>query len=105
MNIIPNTRSLMLATLLLGSTINHSVLAESTRYEMRVDGLACPFCAYGIEKKFKAIEGTRNIDVDLDKGLVTVELQGQRRFTDEEMKKLFADSGFTFRSMKTETHE
>jgi mercuric ion binding protein len=100
----PTIQLLMLSGLLATSLL-HSALAESTRYVMRVDGLACPFCAYGIEKKFKAIEGTRNIDVDLDKGLVIVDLSDGRQFGEDEMKQLFADSGFTFRGMKTETHE
>ncbi len=90
--------------LLLGSLIP-TAQAEGTRYEMRVDGLACPFCAYGIEKKFKAIEGTSNIDVDLDKGLVTVDLAKGKQFTEDQMKALFSDSGFTFRGMKTQAHE
>jgi mercuric ion binding protein len=76
-----------------------AVFAAATKYEMRVDGLACPFCAYGIEKKFKAMEGTANIDVDLDKGLVRVDLSEGKQFSDEQMKVLFEDSGFTFRSM------
>ena len=31
-----------------------AAFADGTRYELRVDGLACPFCAYGIEKKLTA---------------------------------------------------
>ncbi len=27
------------------------LFAAGTQYNLRVDGLACPFCAYGIEKK------------------------------------------------------
>ncbi len=77
-----------------------SAWATGQHYEMRVDGLACPFCAYGIEKKFKAMEGTEKIDVDLDKGLVSVDVAEGTKFTDEQMKKLFGDSGFTYRSMK-----
>lgn len=77
-----------------------SVWAAGKHYEMRVDGLACPFCAYGIEKKFKAMEGVEKIDVDLDKGLVRVDTAEGVDFTDEQMKKLFSDSGFTYRSMK-----
>ncbi len=84
---------------------SQAVFAAATQYEMRVDGLACPFCAYGIEKKFKAMEGTANIDVDLDKGLVRVDLAEGKKFTDEQMKALFEDSGFTFRSMKALPHE
>ncbi len=74
--------------------------AAGKHYEMRVDGLACPFCAYGIEKKFKAMKGVEKIDVDLDKGLVTVDTDGQTTFTDQQMEKLFKDSGFTYRKMK-----
>lgn len=93
----------LIAGLMLAQT--HAAFAAATTYEMRVDGLACPFCAYGIEKKFKAMEGTANIDVDLDKGLVKVDLAEGKQFTDEQMKALFEDSGFTFRSMKTLPHE
>ncbi len=77
-----------------------TVQAAGTQYEMRVDGLACPFCAYGIEKKLKAIEGTSNISVDLNKGLVKVEMAEGKSLTEDRMKKLFSDSGFTYRSMK-----
>jgi len=85
---------------LFGLLVLQNVFAAGTHYEMRVDGLACPFCAYGIEKKFKAIEGTDNISVDLDKGLVSVNLIEGKELTEQQMKKLFNDSGFTYRSMK-----
>lgn len=78
------------------------VFADGVHYEMRVDGMACPFCAFGIEKKLKAIKGAGNIEVDLNKGLVKVDMPEGRKLTNEQMKKLFNDSGFTFRSM-TET--
>ena len=88
---------------LFGLLFLQSVFAAETHYEMRVDGLACPFCAYGIEKKLKAIEGTSKIDVDLDKGLVKVNVTDGKELTEEQMKKLFNDSGFTYRSMKKST--
>jgi mercuric ion binding protein len=74
--------------------------AGGTRYEMRIDGLACPFCAYGVEKKLKAIEGTRNIEVDLDRGIVKVDVTEGRELTEVQMRQLFHDAGFTYRSMK-----
>jgi len=85
---------------LFGLLLMQSAFAAGTHYEMRVDGLACPFCAYGIEKKLKAIEGTDKISVDLDKGLVSVNVIEGKELTEEQMKKLFHDSGFTYRSMK-----
>jgi mercuric ion binding protein len=85
---------------LFGLILMQTALAAGTHYEMRVDGLACPFCAYGIEKKLKAIEGTSKINVDLDKGLVSVDTIEGKELSEEKMKKLFHDSGFTYRSMK-----
>ncbi|VAX13397.1 hypothetical protein MNBD_GAMMA24-2134 [hydrothermal vent metagenome] len=87
---------------LLGLLVLQNVFAAGSHYEMRVDGLACPFCAYGIEKKLKAIEGTSHISVDLNKGLVSVNMAEGKKLTDEQMKVLFNDAGFTYRSMKKE---
>jgi len=74
---------LMLSLLLLWSS---SLLAAGTRYIMRVDGLACPYCAYGIEKKLKKIEGVQTA-------------QGVK-LTEPQMIELFKDAGFTYRSMQ-----
>lgn len=41
-------------------------------YRIHVDGLACPFCAYGIEKKLAAIEGVERVDTDIASGTVSV---------------------------------
>ncbi len=90
----------VLSIVVMFSSIPASFAAAGTNYNMRVDGLACPFCAYGIEKKFKKIEGISNIKVDLDKGLVSVDAKEGLELKEEAMKKLFNDSGFTYRSMK-----
>lgn len=87
-------------SVLFGLLLMQTAFAAGTHYEMRVDGLACPFCAYGIEKKLKAIDGTSDISVDLDKGIVSVNMAEGKELTEEQMKKLFHDSGFTYRSMK-----
>ena len=79
-----------------------AAFADGTRYELRVDGLACPFCAYGIEKKLNAIDGVDEVDIDLNSGLVTVEVTEGAALNDSQMTELFNDAGFTYRSM-TET--
>ena len=76
-----------------------TALADGTQYIMRVDGLACPYCAYGVEKKLKQIEGVEQIDVDLDRGIVTVDVAEGVELTEPQMTQLFKDAGFTFRSM------
>jgi copper chaperone len=75
--------------------------AKTTVYSIRVDGLACPYCAYGIEKKLNNLEGVKFIDMDLEKGIVIVEAYDVK-LNDAQLKQLFQDAGFTYRS-KTAT--
>ncbi len=89
----------LLLSLLFGIMVAQAAHAAGTHYEMRVDGLACPYCAFGIEKKLNAVDGVSNIKIDLNKGLVSVDMKEGGTITDEQMKKLFDDAGFTYRSM------
>ena len=91
----------MIVIILLGLGWSFTALAAGTQYQMRVDGLACPYCAYGIEKKLDAIDGVEKIDVDLENGLVIVNVAEGVKLSDERMTQLFNDAGFTYRS-KTE---
>ncbi len=79
----------------------HTAFAETTVYSIRVDGLACPYCAYGIEKKLNELQGVKFIDMNLDTGVVTVETYDVK-LEEAQLKQLFQDSGFTYRS-KQET--
>lgn len=87
--------------ILLALSWSVTALAAGTQYQMRVDGLACPYCAYGIEKKLNAIDGVEKIDIDLEKGLVIVNVAEGVKLSDEQMTRLFDDAGFSYRS-KTE---
>ncbi len=89
----------VIAVMLSGMIWSAVTLAAGTEYRIRVDGLACPYCAYGIEKKLKAIEGVGKVDVDLNAGLVIVDVAEGTRLTESQMKTLFKDAGFTYRSM------
>jgi len=91
----------LVAGLLLFSMVQ-TAIAETTVYSIRVDGLACPYCAYGIEKKLNELDGVKFIDMDLEKGVVTVETYDVK-LGDAQLKQLFTDSGFTYRSKKETT--
>lgn len=47
-----------------------SISAQQTfdKFEVQVDGLGCPFCAYGLEKKFKEFKGIREVKIDIETG-------------------------------------
>ncbi len=93
----------MIMMILLALAWNTMALAAGTQYAMRVDGLACPYCAYGIEKKLNEIDGVEKIDVDLNKGLVIVNVADGVTLSEEQMTQLFKDAGFTYRSMTEKT--
>jgi copper chaperone len=78
-----------------------SVYADET-YVMRVDGLVCPYCAYGVEKLLKARDEVdpESIDVRLEDGLVTVNLRQGRHLDDATLAELMSDAGFTLRSVE-----
>ena len=78
---------------------NAAAFAAGTEYQLRVDGLACPFCAYGIEKKLKKTEGVESIDIDVNRGLVIVIVAAGVTLTEAQMAKLINDAGFTLRGM------
>jgi len=73
--------------------------AAGTQYQLRVDGLACPFCAYGIEKIFIRTEGVESVDIDLKNGLVIVNTLEEKKFSEDELKTIIDDTGFTMKSM------
>jgi len=98
-NMTKNTMMIMVGLGLLWSSMS---FAGGMQYDMRVDGLACPFCAYGIEKKFTKTEGVNKVEVDLEKGLVIINTDESKTFSDDELKGLIHDSGFT---MKSVTHK
>ena len=59
--------------------------AAGTRYELRVDGLACPFCAYGIEKTFIQTEGGESVEIDIKNGLVIVNTAEGIKFSEDKL--------------------
>jgi len=71
----------------------------------KVDGLSCPFCAYGIEKKIKKIEGVKDIRVDIKNGTVTVIYKDRKFFTKHRLNKAVRDAGFTPGAIKVEDKE
>jgi len=71
------------------------VLAGGAEVTVRVDGLGCPFCAYGIEKKIKKLEGVEAVRVDLEAGKVVVTYEDKKFFTSEGLEEAVKDAGFT----------
>lgn len=66
---------------------------------VRVDGLSCPFCGFGLEKKLKRIEGVQEVKLLVDKGLAELRLAEGKTVTEAEVRKAVEAAGFTPREV------
>jgi len=59
---------IIFAALLVVPAMNMSAQKSFDQFEVQVDGLGCPFCAYGLEKKFKEFKGIKKVKIDIETG-------------------------------------
>lgn len=72
-----------------------SAFAAGPTYKIEVSGLACPFCAYGIEKQLDRIDGVTNVRTDIAKETVTVTMEDGKTLDKQAAEKAVKDAGFT----------
>lgn len=89
-------KKLIIAFLIL--TWTNAVFAAGSQYQLQVAGLACPFCAYGIEKKLNSIEGVEDIKVDVAKGEVIVTMAEGIALPENLAREQIRKAGFSLRS-------
>ena len=70
--------------------------AKDVQYELRVDGMTCPFCAATSEKALKKIEGVSHVSTDLKKATIRVCATEEAEITDDKLSKLLKKKGFTY---------
>jgi copper chaperone CopZ len=93
----------LLLVLAMASTKGFAQAQDSTgttHIQIRVDGLSCPFCAYGLEKKLKKVEGAADLLIELEEGRVNLNVPTDQKPTKEEIQKIVTDAGFTAREIK-----
>ncbi len=79
-------RTILLSVVLaLSST---AVLAD-VQYNIRVDGITCPFCVATSERALKKISGVHAVGADLETGTIFVCADSRVTFTDPQLKELF----------------
>ena len=76
-----------------------NAFAADVQYDLRIDGITCPFCVATSEKALKKIEGVNFVSADLKAGVISVCADESVIFTDDQLRALFLDKGFTYRSM------
>ena len=88
---------LVLGLMLFAAT---AALADSHVYKLYVDGLACPFCAYGVEKKVGGLKGVKMVEIDIENGLVAVTVADDGTLDEATAKQAVDEAGFTLRKFE-----
>jgi mercuric ion binding protein len=93
---ILNRTAIALSAMLLAA----GVLAAGPSYRIEVAGLACPFCAYGIEKKLNAVPGVEHVETNIKAGTVTVTMKDGATLDKATAEQAVKDAGFTLNGFK-----
>ncbi|CAN0289722.1 unnamed protein product, partial [Chrysoparadoxa australica] len=82
---------LLLAALMFGM----SALAADNQYTLGVKGVACPYCAYGVEKHLNKVDGVENVSVDIGDSVVRVTMAEGATLTEVKARTAVKEAGFT----------
>ena len=77
-----------------------AAFAAGSSYRLEVAGLACPFCAYGIEKKLGALDGVERLETNIKEGTVVVTMKDGAALDEATAKQAVKDAGFTLNGFK-----
>jgi len=61
---------------------------------VHIEGLACPFCAFGIEKHLKKVDGVKKVQVNLGEGTAHLTLKPGAEVTEEQVRQAVKKAGF-----------
>ena len=98
--IITGTLSILLALVFIVTSV---FAGQQQKVTLRVDGLACPFCAYGMEKKLKRIENLEKLDIKINEGLVILYFKKGAKIDKKLILKKVKEAGFTPKELKIES--
>lgn len=86
-------------TLLFASfLIGFATLASEPEYHLGVQGVACPYCAFGVEKQLNQIEGVKSVIVDIGESRVRVTMDERAELSEQQARQAVEDAGFSLES-------
>jgi len=89
-----------IATIVLVLIFTGPAFAADTVYHIFAHGMACRYCAFGVDKQLREIEGVKQVDIYLDKGLINVRVKEGTRLTEGQIKTLLENAGVTYQRME-----
>ncbi len=77
------------------TTIGMQAQKAMDSFEVQVDGLGCPFCAYGLEKKFKEFKGIKKVAIDIETGNFSFQYPEEKKLTMDAVISQVEKAGYT----------
>lgn len=76
-------------------TSDAAILADTVpEVTLSVDGMVCPFCAYGLEKRLKEIDSVARVVIRVSDGIVQLWMKDEKKLADEDLKSAVKKAGF-----------
>lgn len=86
---VPVLMALLLAALV------HPASAQVSRATVAVEGLACPFCAFGVEKKLRQVRGVATVEVHMGDGTAELAAVEGASIDISQIPEAIREAGFT----------
>ena len=77
--------------------------ADQGAYHVHVNGLACPFCAYGLERSLGQVDDVESVTVNLKTGLIQISVSDGVTLDEEAVREAVLDAGFTVEAFEPAT--
>ena len=71
------------------------VHAGVSSLSVAVNGMACPFCAFGVEKRLKTVNGVASVTVDMKTGKAMVTARPDMSIQYQKVPQAIKEAGFT----------
>mgnify|MGYP001816667152 CR=1 FL=1 len=68
--------------------------------EVTVEGLGCPFCAYGLEKKIKELKNVKKVAIDIETGLTSFYYPTEKAITIADVEHQVDIAGYSPKGIK-----
>ncbi len=77
--------------------------ADQRAYHVHVNGLACPFCAYGLERSLGNVDDVESVSVNLKTGLIKISVSDGATLDEATVREAVMDAGFTVEAFEPAT--
>jgi len=73
---------------------------EAPGIVLRVDGMSCPFCAYGLEKRLRELPEVSAVEIRISDGVVRISTKPGHSLGDAALEDAVRKAGFSVREIR-----